>query len=167
MDLCRKAQPVGSPILARPEHSPEGEERGPAAGIHLSKHGTEHLEGLVGETLKHVPGDEASPGDGVTLGHFVEHQARRDQARALGVGVDEVVSEEEVIVKAPLDEIDVEALRGGGVAAAAEQEEDVGVRVRGRRRGRTGRREPVGEEVAEWDRRREAARWWRASGGGG
>jgi len=149
MDLCREHQPVGSPILARPEHSPEGEERGPAAGIHLSKHGTEHLEGLVGETLKHVPGDEASPGDGVTLGHFVEHQAR-----ALGVGVDEVVSEEEVIVEAPLDEIDVEALRGGGVAAAAEQEEDVGVRVRGRRRERTRRREPVGEEVAEWDRRR-------------
>ena len=33
----------------------------------------------------------------------------------------------------------------GHGAAAAKQEEDVGVRVRGRRRGRTGRREPVGE----------------------
>jgi hypothetical protein len=114
-----------------------------------------------------VPGDEAGPGDGVTLWHFVEHLARRDQAHSLGVRVDEVVGEEEVIVEPPLDELYVEALRGGGVAAAAEQEDDVGVRVRGRRRGRTRMREPVGEEVVEWDRRREAARWWRGSGGGG
>lgn len=78
-----------------------------------------------------------------------------------------MVDEEEVMVEPPLDELDVEALRGGGVAAAAEQVEDVGVRVRGRRRGRTRMREPVGEEVAEWDGRREAARWWRGSGGCG
>jgi hypothetical protein len=78
-----------------------------------------------------------------------------------------VVGEEEVIVEPPLEELDVEALRGDGVAAAAEQQEDVGVRVRGRRQGRTRMREPVGEEVSEWDGRREAARWWRRSGGGG
>nr|CAB3477484.1 unnamed protein product [Digitaria exilis] len=65
------------------------------------------------------------------------------------------------MVEPPLDELYVEALRGGDVAAAAEQEEDVRVRVRGRRRGRTRIGEPVGEEVAEWDGWREAARLWR------
>nr|CAB3473432.1 unnamed protein product [Digitaria exilis] len=56
------------------------------------------------------------------------------------------------MVEPPLDELYVEALWGGGVAAAAEQEEDV---------------RPVGEEVGEWDGWREAARLWRGSGGGG
>lgn len=167
MDLGRKTQPVGSPVLASPEHSPEGEGRGPAPGIHFLKHGVEHPEGLVGEALQHVPRDEAGPGNGVTLGHFVEHPACRGQAHALGVGIDKVVGEKEVMVEPSLDELDVEALRSGGIAAAAEQEEDVRVRVRGRRRGRTRIREPVGEEVTEWNRWREAARLWRGSGGGG
>jgi hypothetical protein len=91
MDLDREAQTVGSSILARPEQGPEGEGRGPAPGLHLPQHGAEYPEGLFGDALQHVPGEEAGPGDGVPLVHFVEHPARGSQERALGVEVDEMV----------------------------------------------------------------------------
>jgi hypothetical protein len=66
--------------------------------------------------------------------------------------------------KPAFDELEVEALRGGLSAAASEEAEEVGVRVhlRRRARGRTlRRREAVGEEVAKWHGRWEAARWRR------
>lgn len=173
MELRREAQPVRASILARPENAPEGERRGPARGP-LPQHGVEHLEGLVGKPGEHVPGDEAGPRNGVPHRHFVEHPARGGQARALGVRVDEMVGEEEVMGEAPLDDIEVEALRGGVEAGAAATEEGVGVRVRLRQRARrlVGRRwEAVGEEVAEWNGRREAAKRrgarGRGRGGGG
>jgi Ser-tRNA(Ala) deacylase AlaX len=53
--------------------------------------------------------------------------------------------------EAALDELEVEALRGGVSTAAAEEGEEVGVRVQWRRRARRRRlrrREAVGEEVA-------------------
>jgi hypothetical protein len=83
-----------------------------------------------------------------------------------------VVGEEEVMGEAPLDDLEVEALRRGVAAGASAAEEDVCVRMRPRERRpvRRGRgREAVGEEVTERNRRRETARWrrWRRGRGGG
>jgi hypothetical protein len=170
MELCCEGKSIGPHVLARPEHGSKGERRGPAPGPVLPQHGAEDREGLFREPLQHVPGDEACPGDGVPLGHFVERTARGGQARTLGVRVDEVVGEEEVMDETALDDLYVEAL-WGEFAAAAEQEKEVGVRGRGwrgraRRRRRIGRRrEAVREKVLERHGRRKAA--WRWRGGGG
>ena len=171
MDLHGEAQPVRPGILARPEHAAKGERRRPAPRP-LPQHGAEQREGILGEPGQHVPGDEAGPRNGVPARHSVEHPARRVQARALGVRVDEVVGEEEVMGAAPLDDLEVEALRRGVAAGASAAVEFVFVRMRPRERRpvRRGRgREAVGEEVTERNRRRETARWrrWRRGRGGG
>jgi hypothetical protein len=174
MDLRREGQPVRPHVLACPEHGSKGERRGPAPGPLLPQHGAEDREGLVRALLQHIPGDEACPGDGVPLGHFVERTASGGQARTLGVRVNEVVGEEEVMDEPALDELDVEAL-WGEFAAAAEREKEVDVQGRGwRERGRARwrrrvgwRREAVREKVLERHGRREAARRWRGGGGRG